>query len=192
MGVVYLKPTGLVGRFGDLMLVQNDLESAYAYLSAISGMNNDQLMSNGLAVKAFWIAAVIAYAKGFCSSGPGRIMLDANRMVEKELLPIHEKMMGWRDKYVAHREHPSYEAIRVFVELDESTDSKGPVFLNNEYLFLIKPSREELQKSIELIQQVNQKIKTEIQELGKKIFDKCKSKQPSEWYQNVGKELDII
>ena len=191
MSKVYLRPEKIIGQFGDYMLIQNDLDVAYSYLKTIHDMTDDQLLTNGPVVRALWISSVINYTKCFTSSGPGRSRLDKKNWVDEKFLLAHEKMLDWRNKFIAHREHRVFEDIKVFIELDLSTERKGPVFLNNNFTFLTKPSKEESQRSIALVENVNGKVKLKIQDLAKKIFDICLSKPKDLWYQNIGNELSL-
>jgi len=126
MSKVYLRPEKIVGQFGDYMLIQNDLDVAYSYLKTIHDMADEQLLANGPVVRALWISSVITYTKCFTSSGPGRSGLDKKNWVDKEFLLAHKKMLDWRNKFIAHREHRVFEDIKVFIELDLSTERKGP------------------------------------------------------------------
>jgi len=191
MSKVYLRSEKIVGQFGDYMLIQNDLDVAYSYLKKIHDMTDDQLLTNGHDVRALWISSVINYTKCFTSSGPGRSGLDKKNWVDKKFLLAHKKMLDWRNKFIAHREHRVFEDIKVFIELDLTTERKGPIFLKNEFTFLTKPSKAEVQQSIALIENVNSKVRSKIQDLAKKVFDRCLSKPKDLWYQNIGKELSL-
>lgn len=191
MSKVYLRSEKIVGQFGDYMLIQNDLDMAYSYLKTIHDMADDQLLTNGPVVRALWISSVINYTKCFASSGPGRSGLDKKNWVDKEFLLAHEKMLDWRNKFIAHREHRVFEDIKIFIELDLGTERKGPVFLKNKFTFLTKPSRAEGQQSLALVENVNGKVKSKIQGLAKKVFDRCLSKPKDLWYQNIGNELSL-
>ena len=191
MSIVYLRPEKIVGQFGDYMLIQNDLDAAYSYLKTIHDMADDQLLANGPVVRALWLSSVITYTKCFTSCGPGRSGLDRKNWVDKKFLPAHERMLELRNKFIAHREHRVFEDIKVFIELDLSTERKGPVFLNNEFMFLTKPSRTEVQQSLALVENVNGKVKSKIQDLAKKVFGRCLSKPKDLWYQNIGNELSL-
>jgi hypothetical protein len=191
MSKVYLRPEKIVGQFDDYMLIQNDLYVAYSYLKTIHDMADEQLLANGPVVRALWISSVITYTKCFTSFGPGRSGLDKKNWVDKEFLLAHKKMLDWRNKFIVHREHRVFEDIKVFIELDLSTERKGPVFLKNEFTFLAKPSSTEGQQSLALVENVKGKVKSKIQDLAKKVFDRCLSKPKDLWYQNIGNELSL-
>ena len=53
-------------------------------------------------LKAYYYASIVTYGKCFVSTGGRGIKLEAKDHVDKEYLPCHEKIMGYRNNLVAH------------------------------------------------------------------------------------------
>lgn len=74
---------------------------------------------------ALWRSIVVTYGKIFTKSKTGFSWLTKNSCYKEDtkLLVVHETLMGWRNKFVAHRELSDHEHSFVFFTLNFEGDA---------------------------------------------------------------------
>lgn len=172
----YVIPKFLSQKLIDYVSIKSDLEflidSVNKLIASKRAIHFDQIIETSI-----WYSIIAIYGRCFTdASNAKRTKLEIKDCLEndrKDLINLHNKIMGLRHSHIAHRGDTEYDVSVAFLKIPKSDTSK-----NSDINYRVKsyktlsPKIEELNLYLELFSKLNIYLESRIQKHGIKTHDK--------------------
>jgi hypothetical protein len=166
----FVLPYEMSAKFRTLMLIENDLKFIRDASVKLLSCANDASVDKTL-VACIWPAVAATYGKICLKSTSGYTNIEENWFKgDAANLQTHRELMGWRNKFIAHREHSEHELSMAFIKVTKHRNLPETKTYEIRTMAKVMPTVSEIKLFIALFEYLINEVAEKIDKAATKVM----------------------